>query len=70
MDHVEALAPLGEQVRDQLWRVLLAGVDDHGRGAAGMIEAGGQRQFLAEVARQAQQLDRRVANGDWDTLSR
>jgi hypothetical protein len=47
--------------RDEFGRVLQVGVDDD-RGAAGdVVEARGQREFLAEVARQPQRRHARIA---------
>ena len=39
-------------MRDQLGRVLEVGVEHHDRVAAGVVESGGQRRLVPEVARQ------------------
>ncbi|CCC97173.1 protein of unknown function [Azospirillum baldaniorum] len=59
-DHVVALAPFGEELRQQLRRVLQVGVHRHHGVAGGVAQAGRQGQFLAEVARQVDHLDPRV----------
>ena len=56
-----AVQPFGEKLGNQLRWVLQVGIDGNDRGATGMVEAGGQRDVLAEVARQANDLDRGVA---------
>ena len=58
VDHVgPALAPSGDQLRDQLRRVLKIGVDHDHRCAARVVQAGGQCHLLAEVARQVEHGD-------------
>ncbi len=52
MDHVEALAPLGDQGRDQLGRVLQIGVERDHDIAPRLIQPRRQRRLLAEIARQ------------------
>ena len=61
IDHVVALAPARDHLRDQFRRVLQVGVDRHHGGAGGMIQAGGERHLLAEVARQVDDLDAGLA---------
>ena len=64
MHVVEAFAPLRDELRDQLRRILAVGIEDQHRVVADMVQARGERGFLAEVARQAQQRDARIARGD------
>ena len=50
IDHVKALPPFCNEGRDHLWRVLQISINhDHCR-AAHMVQASGERYFLAEVA--------------------
>ena len=60
VDDVAAGAPVIEHLRDQLGRVLQVGVEHHDGVAAGVVEPGGQRRLVAEVARQ---VDRRARAG-------
>ena len=64
VDDVGALAPLGDHVGDQLRRVLQVGVDHRDDVADGVLEAGGQRGLVAEVARQVDDAHARVGGGD------
>ena len=60
-DHdVVARAPLRDQFGDHFGRVLQVGVDGHGSVAAHVVEPAGQRDLLAEIARQADDLDARI----------
>ena len=52
VDHVEAVAPSGNQRGNDFRRVLQIGVDHDYRVAACVIQAGGDGDFLAEIARQ------------------
>ena len=47
---IKALAPGGDEVRDHLGRVLQIGINHHHRfRPAGVVEPGGERDFLAEI---------------------
>lgn len=46
---------------DQLRRILQVGINNYHGIAMGMVEAGGEGNVLAEIARQAQYLDGRIA---------
>ena len=59
VDVVVAFAPLGDELRDQLRRILAVGIEDQRGAVVDMVQARGQRSFLAEVARQPQQADAR-----------
>ena len=52
VDDVVALAPARHEGFDQLRRILQVDVHRHDDVAPGMVDAGGQRGFLAEIARQ------------------
>ena len=52
VDHVGAVVPGAQHVGDQRGRVLQVGVHQQHDVAARAVEAGGERRFLAEVARQ------------------
>ncbi len=56
-DHVEAEPPRRDQVGDHLRRVLQIGIDDDHRLPPRVVQTGGGGDFLAEVARQADQGD-------------
>ena len=58
-----ALPPAPEKLRDDLGRVLQVGVHDHDRVAVRVVHARGDRQLVAEVAREREQLDPRVPLG-------
>ena len=60
INDVIALLPASDEVGDQFGRVLQIGVDDHHRAPSGVINPGGQRDFLAEIARQRDQADTRI----------
>ena len=60
---VEAFAPLGDQLGDDLGRILQVGVDHHHGAAAGVLDAGRDGRLVAEVAAEAQDADARVAVG-------
>ena len=61
---VRALAPLRDHLADQLRRILQIGVE-HRDGVAGrVLQAGGERGLVAEVARQMDHAHARVARGD------
>ena len=64
VDDVGALAPLGDHVGDQLGRVLQVGVDHRDGVADGVLEAGGQRRLVAEVAREVHDAHARVGGGE------
>ena len=51
--HLMAVAPLSDHLGQDLGRVLHVDVHRDDRAAAGVVEPGTQRGFLAEVARQA-----------------
>ena len=61
---VAAGAPVVEHARDQLGRILEVGVEHHDRVAAGMVETGGQRGLMAEVARQLNQAHAGIVRGE------
>ena len=63
VDDVDALAPALEHLRDHLRRVLQVAVEHHDHVAAGVLEPGGQRRLVAEVARERDDLHARVARG-------
>ena len=60
MHVVVALAPLRDELRNKFWRILPIGIQDQYCARVHLVQAGRQRQFLAEVARQAQQGNRSV----------
>ena len=60
VDDVAAGPPVVEHERDQLGRILEVGVEHHDRVASRMVEAGGQRGLMAEVARQLDHAHARV----------
>jgi uncharacterized protein (DUF934 family) len=64
VDHVGALAPLGDHVRDQLRRVLQVGVDHRHHVAHSVLQASRQGGLVAEVARQVDHPHAAVARGD------
>ena len=53
-----------EHRRDQLRRVLQVGVEHHHGVALGVVEAGGERRLVPEVARQVDDADARVGPGE------
>ena len=57
VDDVGAAAPGVEHLRDQLGRVLEVAVDHHHDVAARVLQPGADRRLVAEVARQADELD-------------
>ena len=62
IDHVGALAPVPDEVGDQLGRMLEVGVHEHG-GVAGRVgEPGCRRDLLAEVAAERDRLEARIAS--------
>jgi len=60
IDHVIAVAPLFDQLRDQLRRVLQVCVDDDCRITVAVIQARGEGDLLAEVAAQFYDGDARI----------
>ncbi len=64
VDDVGALAPLGDHLGDQLRRVLQVGVDHRDDVADRVLEAGGERGLVAEVAREVHDAHARVGRGD------
>lgn len=54
------LAPLLDQVSNELWRVLKIGGNDHGRGAARLPQACEKGGMAAEIARETKAFDARV----------
>ncbi len=58
VDDLVALLPLGDHVEHDLGRILEIGVHDDDRLARGAVHAGGDRDLVAEIARQ---LDEAVA---------
>ena len=60
VDDLVALAPKADEFGHDLRRILQVGVDDDGGPAAGVVQAGGRRHLVAEVARQGQQAYPRV----------
>ena len=58
VDHVVAvIEPMADQLFDQRRRVLAVAVHEQQRAVAGMLQAGHQAGFLAEIARQRQRLN-------------
>ena len=64
VDDVAARAPVVEHLGDQLRRILEVGVEHHDGIARGVVEAGGQRRLVAEVARQVDDAHARVGGRD------
>ena len=64
VDVVEAFAPPGDKLRDQLGWVLAVGIEDQRGPRVDLVEASGQCRLLAEIARQPQQRHPRLARGD------
>jgi len=60
---VVALTEFGEELSDQLGRILKVAVHQHDRVAAGGIEPGRRRDLMAEVARQRDHAQPRVVGG-------
>jgi hypothetical protein len=56
-DHIIALPPLLDYPRDHFGRILQVRIHDNHSLSDAMIEACGDRELMAEVARQADQLD-------------
>ena len=57
VDHVVAvIEPMANQLFDQRRRMLAVAVDEHHGAEPGVVEAGQQRRFLAEIARQRHHL--------------
>ena len=63
MDDLETLPPLGDEIEHDLRRVLQIGVHDDDRLAAGMVHARGDRDLMAEIARQREVAIARVGPG-------
>src|SRR3954451_20109409 len=61
VDDVDPVAPAREHFRDHLGRVLEVAVEHHDHVTAGVLEPGGQRRLVAEVAGEADDLHPRVA---------
>ena len=61
IDNVVARVPAGNEIGDHLGRVLQITVHDDHTVAAGMLETGGYRDLLAEVAAEGNRLIARVA---------
>ena len=57
VDVFEALPPFRDHFDDRLGRMLEIGVHDHDRSPARMVEAGGDRDFLAEIAAEGDRVD-------------
>ncbi len=58
IDHVVAIIdPVAHKLLDQIRRMLAVAVHEQHRAAAGMVQSGHQRGFLAEIARQRHDLD-------------
>ena len=64
VDDVGAVLPRRDHVRDQLGRVLEVGVEHRDGVAARVLEAGGERRLVAEVAREVDDAQARVARGE------
>ena len=64
VDHVCPLAPAGDHVRDQLGRVLQVGVEHRDDVSGGVLESGGERGLVAEVAREVDHAHAAVGGGD------
>ena len=62
--HVAPGAPVIEHPRDQLRRILKVGIEHHDRLTLSMVEPGGERGLMAEVAREENQAHARVARGE------
>ncbi len=62
--HVVAIVPLRDEIAHEFRRVLQVGVDRDDGIAACVVEAGGQRDLLAEVARQRDDANPRIARGE------
>ena len=60
VDDVVTFAPVPHEGRNQLGRILQVGIDDDDRIGVGMVEAGGERELLAEIARQLQRRHARI----------
>ena len=61
IDHLRARLPFGDHLRQHFGRVLQVAIHDDGGIALRMDQPAGDRVFLAEIARQLQALDARVA---------
>src|SRR3546814_7169603 len=59
-DDVIALAPFGDHFDDQFGRVLQIDVDRHDSAAGAVIDPGGERDLLAEIARKIEDLHARI----------
>ena len=60
IDDVTAGAPVVEHAGDELRRILKVGVEHHDRVATRMVEAGGERRLMPEIARELNDADSRV----------
>ena len=60
VDDVVALTPARGELEHDLGRILQVGVEHDHRVARGQVDAGGQRDLVAEVPRQLDQLEPRV----------
>ena len=63
IDDVVAFLPFGDQLLDDLGRILQVGVHDDDRSALCRVHAGGDGDLVAEIARQADITEARVAPG-------
>jgi len=61
VDHVVALLPAGDELRNQFRRILEVGVDQHDGIAPGRVEPGRERDLMAEVPREPQEAQALVA---------
>ena len=66
VDDLVARAPARDELRDHLGRVLEVAVHREDRLAAGEIETGGERELMPEPAREADDLEARVARVSLD----
>src|SRR5580700_5597905 len=65
VDHVEAvIEPMTDQPLDQRRRMLAVAIDEQRGAEPGMVEAGEQGRFLAEIARQRDDLNVDGAGGE------
>ena len=60
IDVLVSFSPFFDELRDDFRRVLQVGVHDHDSASAGVIETGGDRNLLAEIARKRQGVKARL----------
>ena len=55
VDNIVTILPFANQLRYQFRRILQVGIDDDNRVASGLVQAGAESDFLAEISAQIEQ---------------